>query len=167
MERPECEAGADHAVAMDRSETPRLAVEGDTEALRHIIDAAYRRYLARLDRPPGPMLTDLGPLIEAGEVWIVGRPIKGLVCLIAAEESLLVEIVAVHPDDQGTGIGRHLMSFAEEEAGRIGVRRLWLYTNEAMHENVSLYAHLGYQEFERRRQAGYDRIFMEKFLPPA
>ncbi len=44
---------------------------------------------------------------------------------------------------------------------------LWLYTNEVMTENVSLYNHLGYQEFDRRCEAGYNRIFMEKLLAPA
>ena len=86
---------------------------------------------------------------------------------MADEDSLLIEIVAVHPDAQGIGLGGRLMDFAETEARRIGVNRLWLYTNEVMEENVSLYSHLGYRAFDRRRQAGYNRIFMEKRLEPA
>jgi GNAT superfamily N-acetyltransferase len=149
---------------MDESDNPRLAVEGDLEALRQTIDAAYRKYLTRMDRPPGPMLEDLAPLIEAGAVWVVGQPIRGLICVIPAEESLLVEIVAVDPAAQGTGLGRRLMEFAQERARHMGLTRLWLYTNEVMTENVSLYNHLGYREFDRRQEAGYDRIFMEKVL---
>jgi GNAT superfamily N-acetyltransferase len=156
-----------NADVMLGSAGPRLAVKADLEALREVVDAAYRKYLARMDRPPGPMLEDLLPLIEAQAVWVLGRPIRGLICLIAEEESLLVEIVAVHPDAQGTGQGRQLIEFAQDQVRKIGVPRLWLYTNEAMTENVSLYVHLGFREFDRRRQAGYDRIFMEKLLPPA
>ena len=103
-------------------------------------------------------------MIDTEGVWVVGRPIKGLICLMADVDSLLIEIVAVHPDAQGFGLGGRLMDFAETEARRIGVSRLWLYTNEVMEENVSLYTHLGYREFDRRRQAGYDRIFMENGL---
>ena len=149
---------------MDESDDPRLAVEGDVQALRQTIDAAYRKYLTRMDRPPGPMLEDLPPLIEAGAVWVVGQPIRGLICVIPAEESLLIEIVAVDPAAQGTGLGRHLIDFAQEQARRKGLTRLWLYTNEVMTENVSLYNHLGFREFDRRREGGYNRIFMEKKL---
>jgi GNAT superfamily N-acetyltransferase len=152
---------------MPRNESPRLAVEADLNALQETVDAAYRKYLTRMDKPPGPMLEDLRPLVEAEEVWVLGRPVRGLICLIAAEESLLIEMVAVHPDAQRTGLGRRLMDFAQEEARRIGVSRLWLYTNEVMTENVSLYTHLGFREFDRRREAGYGRIFMEKLLPSA
>jgi GNAT superfamily N-acetyltransferase len=153
--------------AMDKSDDPRLAVEGDLEELRQTIDAAYRKYLTRMDRPPGPMLEDLPPLIEAGALWVVGRPIRGLICLIPAEASLLIEIVAVDPVAQGAGLGRRLMDFAQEQARHMGLTRLWLSTNEVMTENVSLYNHLGFREFDRRREAGYNRIFMEKMLAPA
>jgi hypothetical protein len=60
---------------MDESDNPRLAVEGDLEALRQTIDAAYRKYLTGMDRPPGPMLEDFAPLIAAGAVWVVGQPV--------------------------------------------------------------------------------------------
>jgi GNAT superfamily N-acetyltransferase len=148
-------------------EEVRLAVKDDLASLGETIEAAYRKYLTRMNRPPGPMLQDLRPLIEAKNLWVVGRPITGIICLLAQDDALLVEIVAVHPDAQGTGLGRHLMDFAEDEARRNGVSRLWLYTNEVMVENVSLYSHLGYREFDRGYQAGYNRIFMEKVLRPA
>jgi GNAT superfamily N-acetyltransferase len=145
----------------------RPAVEADLEALREVVETAYRKYVARMDRPPGPMLQDLRPLIESQRVWVVARPISGLICLIAQEAALLVEMIAVHPGAQATGLGRQLMEFAEAEARRNGMSRLWLYTNEVMHENVSLYSHLGYREFDRRREHGYNRVFMEKHLQPA
>jgi GNAT superfamily N-acetyltransferase len=151
---------------MDKSEKPRLAVEGDFGALRQTIDAAYGKYLTRMDRPPGPMLEDLPPLIEAGAIWVVGQPIRGLICVVPTGDSLLIEIVAVDPVAQGTGLGGRLMDFAEATARKIGISRLCLYTNEVMTENVSLYNHLGYREFDRRREAGYNRIFMEKLLAP-
>jgi GNAT superfamily N-acetyltransferase len=147
-------------------EGPRLAVETDLGALRGIVDAAYGRYLARMDRPPAPMLRDLQPLVESGQVWVVGRPIAGVICLVVTDDdSLLVENVAVHPDAQGAGLGRQLMEFAEEEARRIDARRLWLYTNEVMHENIDIYAHLGYRELDRRSEGGYHRVSMEKIRP--
>jgi GNAT superfamily N-acetyltransferase len=129
-----------------------------------LVRAAYRKYLHRMDRTPAPMVRDLRPGIEAGHVWVAGRPISGLVCLSPVDDALLVENVAVHPNAQGAGLGRRLMDFAEEEARRGGFGRLRLYTNEVMTENLAVYEHLGYHEVDRRREEGYRRVFMEKLL---
>ena len=56
------------------------------------------------------------------------------------------------------------MDFAEQEAIRLQLPRLVLYTNEAMVENLAIYAHIGYVEVERRTEDGFQRVFMEKFL---
>ena len=79
--------------------------------------------------------------------------------------SLLIENVAVSPAAQGTGLGRELMDFAERQARARGLRRLALYTNEVMVENLAIYARLGYRETARRTEDGYRRVFMEKLLP--
>jgi ribosomal protein S18 acetylase RimI-like enzyme len=110
------------------------------------------------------MVRDLRPAIESGHVWIAGQPIRGLLCLSPVGQALLIENVAVHPSGQGTGLGRQLMDFAEEEARRGGFDHLRLYTNEVMTENVAFYEHLGYQEVDRRSEQGYRRVFMEKRL---
>jgi len=54
------------------------------------------------------------------------------------------------------------MEFAEQEALRLKLGRLTLYTNEVMTENYAIYVHLGYREVARRTEDGYRRIFMEK-----
>jgi GNAT superfamily N-acetyltransferase len=143
---------------------PRRATTADVDPVRAVIDAAYRRYVPRMDRLPAPMVQDIAPRVEAGTVWVVGDPICGLICLTVTDDALLVETVAVHPDVQGTGLGRQLLDFAEQEARRSGLRRLRLYTNEVMTENLALYAHLGYQESHRGVEDGYRRVHMEKVL---
>jgi ribosomal protein S18 acetylase RimI-like enzyme len=85
--------------------------------------------------------------------------------LYPREDHLFVENIAVHPGAQGHGLGRALMSFAEEEAARRGYTRTALVTHEAMTENQAIYARLGYTEVERRAEDGYRRIHMEKRLP--
>jgi GNAT superfamily N-acetyltransferase len=146
----------------DQRDELRLAGEGDLSVLREIVHAAYAPYLARMARPPAPLRRDLRPDVDAGRVWVAGRPIAGLICLVPGSGALLVENVAVHPDAQGTGLGRQLMDFAR----RLGFGRLWLYTNEVMTENIAIYTHLGYHEIDRRTQDGYRRVFMEKILAP-
>jgi GNAT superfamily N-acetyltransferase len=142
----------------------RLAREADLPRLREVIDAAYGMYLARMDRPPAPMVHDLRPSVEEHQVWVIGQPFVAMICLIVTGEALLIENVAVHPDAQGSGLGRLLMEFAEREARRRGLGRLCLYTNEVMTENLAIYAHLGYREVGRRPEGGYRRVFMDKVL---
>jgi GNAT superfamily N-acetyltransferase len=144
----------------------RKAAAGDLAAVREIIEAAYGKYLARMDRPPAPMLRDYAPAVEAGTLWVTGNPPDALISLIPDDGSLLVENVAVHPRAQGTGVGRGLMDFAESEAARLGLPKLSLYTNVVMTENQAIYAHLGFSETRRESEDGYQRVFMEKALRP-
>jgi GNAT superfamily N-acetyltransferase len=145
--------------------SPRRATATDLPAIKALIDAAYARYLTRMDKPPGPMLRDYGPSVEAGTTWVTGSPITAVLTLYPRGDHLLVENIAVHPGAQGRGLGRVLMSFAEEEAARRGLTRLTLFTHEVMTENQAIYARLGYTEVERRAENGYRRIYMEKRLP--
>jgi GNAT superfamily N-acetyltransferase len=143
----------------------RRATAADLPAIKALIDAAYARYLTRMDKPPGPMLRDYGPSVEAGTTWVTGSPITAVLTLYPTDNCLLIENIAVHPSAQGRGLGRALMSFAEQEAARRGLTRMALYTHEVMTENQAIYARLGYTEVERRAEDGYRRIYMEKRLP--
>lgn len=145
--------------------TPRQATASDLPAIHTLVRAAYARYLNRMDRPPAPVRNDYRAATEAGQVWVIGEPVVGVIVLIGKDGGLLVENVAVSPAAQGTGIGRRLMEFAEQQAVARGLHRLSLYTNEVMVENLAIYARLGYQETARRTEEGYRRVFMEKVLP--
>jgi ribosomal protein S18 acetylase RimI-like enzyme len=143
----------------------RRATAADLPTIKAVIGAAYARYLTRMDKPPGPMLRDYRPSVEAGTTWVSGSPITAVLTLYPGDDHLLLENIAVHPSAQGRGLGRALMSFAEQEAARRGLTRMTLVTHEVMTENQATYARLGYAEVERRAEDGYRRIYMEKHLP--
>jgi len=143
----------------------RRATADDLPAIKAIIDAAYAKYLTRMDKQPAPMFRDYGPSVEDGTTWVVGSPATAVLTLYPRDGHLLVENVAIHPDAQGRGLGRALMEFAEQEAARGGFARMALVTHEAMTENQAIYARLGYTEVDRRAEDGYRRIYMEKPLP--
>jgi ribosomal protein S18 acetylase RimI-like enzyme len=149
---------------MDSPISLRPATAADLTAIKALIGAAYAKYLTRMEKPPGPMLRDYGPSIDAGATWVAGSPIVAVLTLYPHDDYLLIENVAVHPSAQGRGLGRVLMSFAEQEAARRGLTRTTLYTHEVMTENQAFYARLGYSEVERRSEDGYRRIYMEKRL---
>lgn len=145
---------------------PTLATAADVPAIERLVTAAYTKYIARIGKPPGPMLDDYHARVAAGAVWVVRAEdgLAGLVVLEPHGDHLLLDNIAVLPGRQGRGIGRRLMAFAEDEARRRGVPEVRLYTHALMHENLRLYPRLGYAETGHARQAGYDRVFMTKRL---
>jgi ribosomal protein S18 acetylase RimI-like enzyme len=142
----------------------RSARVEDAPAITKCVAAAYRHYIARLGKLPGPMLDDYREVIQQHHVLVLteGANIIGLLVLIRQLQGLLVDNVAVHPDYQGKGLGRKLMALAEEEAQHLGLTTVMLYTNERMTENIELYKRLGYTETERKTEQGYERVYMRK-----
>src|SRR5262245_36568564 len=138
----------------------RRATVDDLPAIKAVIDAAYAKYLPRMDKPPAPMLRDYGPSVQAGETWVTGSPVTAVLTLYPREDHLYLENVAVDPSAQGLGLGRALLEFAEQEAAGRGLSRMALVTHEVMTENQAIYTRLGYVEVERRTEDGYRRIYM-------
>jgi GNAT superfamily N-acetyltransferase len=144
----------------------RLATSEDRPAVEAIVEAAYKHYIARIGRKPGPMLDDYGAQIAAGRVHVMeceGAP-KGVLVLIPEPDAMLLDNVAVDPSAQGKGLGREMMIFAEEAARKAGYKTIRLYTNVMMTENITLYARVGYVETHRAVEKGLHRIYMTKQL---
>jgi ribosomal protein S18 acetylase RimI-like enzyme len=62
-------------------------------------------------------------------------------------------------------IGRELMDHAVGEAKRRCLSAIRLYTNAAMTENLSIYAHMGFVETHRAIEKGFNRVYMRWTLP--
>jgi ribosomal protein S18 acetylase RimI-like enzyme len=145
----------------------RPAQAKDAHAVRQVVHEAYRHYVARLGKPPGPMLDDYGQRIAQGQVWVFddGGTLAGVLVLEDAENgALLLDNIAVAPAAQGKGLGRALIAFAEAEAARRGGSQLQLYTHVLMTENLALYGRLGFRETGRVTEKGYERVYMAKQL---
>ncbi len=110
------------------------------------------------------MSADHALLIARGEVWVATHEdeLSGFVVLRAGAESLLLESVAVSTPYRGQGIGRELIAFAERHARELGLVSVELYTNALMTENLRYYPRLGYVEYDRRREHGFDRVYFRK-----
>jgi ribosomal protein S18 acetylase RimI-like enzyme len=145
----------------------RSANLNDTAAVASCVNAAFSVYIARIGIPPAPMLADFPKIIAAGQVWVaeVATKVVGVLVQYETESGFYIDTVAVLPALQGTGIGRALLLFAETEATRRGFRSIYLCTNSKMTENQVFYPRIGYVEYERKRDQGYDRIFYRKQLP--
>jgi GNAT superfamily N-acetyltransferase len=144
----------------------RAAIASDVPVIGQIVERAYRHYIPRIGKPPGPMLDDYNARISEGVVWVIeeGAAISGTIVLLPRPEYLLLDNIAVAPARQGSGLGRRLLAFAEAEAVRRGYSEIRLYTHRTMTENQRLYAAIGYEETGRGTEAGYERVFMRKRL---
>ena len=144
----------------------RPAGIADLPAIERIVHDAYAGYIARIGKPPGPMLDDYRRRIRAHEAWVAtdGAEIVGVLVLVPKEDHLLLDNIAVPPALHKRGIGRRLIDFAEGEAARRGYDAVRLYTHQAMHENVAMYPRLGYEETGRGEQDGFRRVFYRKAI---
>jgi len=130
------------------------------------VEAAYRHYIERIGKPPGPMTEDYAKVIQERRVTVAENrgKIAAVLVLAVTAEGFLLENVAVDPSHRGKGLGRTLIELAEAEARREGFDSIYLYTHEKMTENRALYAKIGYVEFDRRTEKGLARVYMRKAL---
>ena len=144
----------------------RPARPEDAPAVTALVRAAYARWVPRLGREPAPMTADDAALIAAGAVTLLedaGR-LLGVLVLIPQPDALMIENVAVAPEAQGRGLGGLLLAEADRVARETGRRRVRLYTNAAMTENIGFYARRGFVETRRATEHGLHRVYMEKPL---
>jgi ribosomal protein S18 acetylase RimI-like enzyme len=146
--------------------TVRLAALSEAVTLHAIAREAYQRYVPRIGRDPAPMSAGYAAAVRDGQAWVAvdqGQVI-GFVVLIMQQDHMLLENLAVRPSWQGRGAGSRLLALAEDEAVRLRLAEIRLYTNEAMTENLAYYPRYGYAETHRAEQDGFRRVFFGKRL---
>ncbi len=146
--------------------TIRQAEPEDQEALVNCVQAAYTRYIERIGKKPAPLLADYKVLIAQGIVYVLAdeEGIRGVLVMKPQDSEMFVENIAVDPRFQGQGLGRTLMTFAEQQARKEHLDEIRLYTNEMMTENLLFYQQLGFEEEGRYVQDDYRRVFLRKRL---
>jgi len=128
----------------------RKADNRDADALSACITAAYAEVAARIADLP-PVAENCAEEIAAHQVWVAEarNAVVGGLVLVPSPGFMLLANVAVHPDHQGSGLGRALMALAETEASAQGYAELRLNTHKDMPENITMYRHLGWQQSGR------------------
>ena len=86
--------------------------------MHDIVERAYGGDVERIGRRPAPMDDDYDERIRTARVLVADDDgVVGLIVLVGAPDHVLIANVAVHPDHQRAGIGRALLSLAEDYAG--------------------------------------------------
>ncbi len=144
----------------------REASTRDADGVKACVVAAFEIYTERIGKPSAPMLLDFPTEIEVRHVWLaeLDAQVVGVLVQYETIQGFYIDTVAVHPHLQGTGVGKALLQFAEQEALRRGYDFIYLCTNVKMTENQIFYPLIGYTEYERKFDEGYDRVFYRKQL---
>lgn len=142
----------------------RKARHSELDQVEACAVAAYSRYIERIGKAPAPMVADFAASIENETLYVIAddEKICGFVVFYARDDHVHLENVALDPLSQGQGLGMRLIEFVEQRARADGYARVELYTNAKMTENLGLYPRLGYQQFDRRIEDGFDRVYFRK-----
>ncbi|HEY7626739.1 MAG TPA: GNAT family N-acetyltransferase [Ilumatobacteraceae bacterium] len=144
----------------------RTASADDLDQVVACVHAAYSKYVPLIGREPAPMLADYPTLIAAGFVHLAedSDGMVGLIVMWPEDGRWYIDNIAVRPNGQGRGVGSALLAAAEAAARDDGCTELWLYTNEAMSENLDYYPRRGFTETGRSAESGYRRVYYSKTL---
>jgi ribosomal protein S18 acetylase RimI-like enzyme len=144
----------------------RQARQADAAEITNCVAAAYRHYISRIGKPPGPMLDDYSQVVEQHLVLVAeeSERIIGVLVLMRIKNGILMDNVCVLPEYQGRGLGHRLIQLAETRALEQGFKYLDMYTHERMTENIEMYKRCGYAETKRCLEKGYRRVYMRKKL---
>ena len=144
----------------------RKATVEDLTFVAACAEIAYQIYVDRIGKKPAPMVADFAAALRAQQLEILvvdDQPIGFLVSYEKAQ-CLFVENVAIAPEHQGKGYGGAIFDALERRASVGGLAAIELYTNEKMSENLKFYSRLGFTEFDRRSESGFNRIYFRKEL---
>ena len=147
--------------------TTRRATAGDAPAVTAVVLAAFEVYVERLGGvQPWPMSLDYAEIIADGQTWLAedAGEVVGVLVLEDRADHLLLEVLAVAPGQQGSGVGHRLMALADEQAVDRGFDEVRLFTNARMTENLVYYPRQGYVETHRDEVNGFHRVFFAKRL---
>lgn len=141
-----------------------IAGAGEVAEISALVRAAYQPYVQRIGREPAPMNADHGDAVADGRVLLArsDNRLVGVLITDPRSDHLLIENVAVRADGRGLGVGSRLLRRAEDEARRLGLPELRLYTNAKMTENLAYYPRRGFAETHRAVEDGFERVFFTK-----
>lgn len=144
----------------------RLASQADLVDVQFCAQKAYEKYVVRIGREPAPMYADFTKLIDNGDLYTAAFDslFVGYVVFYSEGDHVHLENIAVLPEFNSRGIGKALIKYVENIAISDGYKSVQLYTNEAMTENLAMYAKLGYVEIAREQEDGFNRVFFRKLL---
>lgn len=145
----------------------RAARNAEVPAIEALVAAAFAPFTRRTGVVPAPVSVDWSTTISAAGAAVAVRDdrVVGVVVLWPHPDHVLVDVLAVDPAAQGSGVGGALLDHAAAVAVSRGVHVLRLSTNVAMTDPLAWYLRRGFIETGRGVERGFDRVHLERMLP--
>lgn len=150
----------------------RRATPEDAEAIREIIGEAFRKYMEHAGIE-GTMealeetVDDIKKDIETKEVFVAfvdDIPVGTIRIQLFPDSTALISRFGVKLDYHNIGIGRALMSLADDILKARGIKKVRLYTASKYRELVRFYYSRGFYIDSTSTDRGYVRALMVKEL---
>lgn len=152
---------------MNEPKSLRRAGSVDAVAVRELSRSAYAKWVPLIGREPLPMTANYELAVSEHLIDLLEEQgeLLALIEMIPKGDHLLIENIAVRPDQQGKGLGERLLAHADRVARELGFIEIQLYTNAAFASNVAFYAKRGFEEYRRGSIViGSTTVFMRKHL---
>lgn len=144
----------------------RQATFDDMPHIWRIVYHAYSAYIPLLGRTPPTFLEDFDSHVAKGNLWLLddGDEPPAMVVLTPCDDYIMIQALCVDPRQQGQGLGRKTLKFAEHYAKLLKLYRIKLYTNSLMTRNLKIYSEWGFKETHREDYSWGERVHMCKKL---
>jgi ribosomal protein S18 acetylase RimI-like enzyme len=138
----------------------------DAQAVRQLVREAYAKWVPVIGREPMPMKADYDRAVQEHEIDLlyVDGSLVALIEIITKPDHLFIENLAVAPEHQGRGLGRHLLSHAEQKARDAKLPKLCLLTSQAFEANIRLYESVGFRIDRTEPFMGGTTVYMSKAI---
>ncbi|MGO6815442.1 GNAT family N-acetyltransferase [Rhizobium leguminosarum] len=144
------------------------------DELLALILASFASMNGRIDPPSSALKLTTASLAEKagteiGHVAIDGEKLIGCLFLRPEADCLYVGKLAVLPEVQGKGLGKRLLTIAEETAAALGLPALRLETRIELTDNHAVFAAWGFSRTAEKAHPGFARttfVEMRKVLAP-
>ena len=145
----------------------RKALPIDAKAISDCIRESFEKYVSIIRKEPEPMTLDYIEVIKNEHVFILEEDseVVGAIVLSDGDESFMwIEVLGVCNKYQNKGFGKMLIEFGETVMRERGAKESHIKTNVKFERVIQIYKHLDYEEYDRKTERGYDRVFLRKTL---
>jgi len=112
----------------------RRAEPADASAIRELSRAAYAKWVLVIGCEPLPMTADYDQAVRRHliDLYEEGGELHALIEMVVQAGHLVIENIAVRPDQQGKGIGDRLLRHAEDVAASMNIPEVRLLAGGEM-----------------------------------
>lgn len=144
----------------------READTRDVSQITECVEEAFSDYVPLIHKKPSPMLMNYYEALENDFVFVAADSncIAGVAVIVDTQDNFMwLDVLAVGKKYRGIGLGRKLIEHSERFIAQ-KKNECRIYTNVKFENVIALYKHLGYTEYKRAFEDGYDRVFLKKTL---